>query len=131
MKPLETASVHALLEIWAAWYVANGRVYRQLWYPSGTSEHRYARAGGIRSSPVSTTFEGDSASLVAEQVDGVLARLRLHRRPWFNAVTIRTLDASPIELQAQALHTNVRSLQRNYDGGIRWLRREMCYTELL
>jgi hypothetical protein len=120
-----SSTIYALLEIWAAWYIADGQTYRRLWYPNGTPEHRYARAGGVRNGPIQASIDVDDAGSTAEVFDKVMAKLRLHKRRWFDAVAIRTLDRSPIELQAQVLHTNVKNLQRNYDGGIRWLRREI------
>jgi hypothetical protein len=110
------------LDIWARWVLSGGSAIKGLYYPSATPEHRYARRGGAAAPQVLLAPDMSGAE-IAEQVDRVMARLRLHNELWFNAVYARHIDTGPDEIRAQRLKLSLDEFRWALYAGKRWLRK--------
>lgn len=112
---ISAESLDAYLELWARYVVADRRSMRALWYPRETPEHRYARSGGVMSvTPQRTIVPADDAQILAEQIDGAMARLLAHNDRWFHAVRDYYVDGT------------VRVKREHLYAGKRWLRSALC-----
>jgi hypothetical protein len=111
----------ALLEIWARGAMGEGSIYRGLWYPRATPEHRYATRGGIASSGHATTTVGEAADAF-EAMDALLARLRVYSELWYQVIVQRWCAPGPDELRARRLNLDPEKYKSALGSARRWLR---------
>lgn len=110
-----------LLEIWARGVMGEGSIYRGLWYPRATPEHRYATRGGIMSSGRATSPAGEAADAF-EQTDAAMARLRAETPLWHAVIVQRWCEPGPDELRARRLNLNPEKFKSALGSARRWLR---------
>lgn len=111
-----------LLNLWATVKLRDGSAYRRLWYPSATTEERFARRGGAAPGEASTD-PGDPEAF--ERMDRAMAKLRLKRRGYYAAIHQRWLETGPDESRAKRLGVSITLFHSRLESAKRWLRDEL------
>lgn len=112
------------LEVWARWIVSDRAGIRSLWYPAATPEHRYARRGGAAAPHALLAPEMDGVEM-AEQVDGLMAQLKLHNIYWYDGLSARYTTEGPDEMRAQRLGLKLAVFRACVYAGKRWVRQRL------
>jgi len=109
------------LQLWAMWLEGDRALLRRLWYPSCTSEYRFAQWGCrlVSSQVLSPGFDVEE---IAGEMDRVMAALRKHNRRWYRAVVARVMMDGPDMIRAQKLKMTELAFRRHLYAGHRWLR---------